>query len=191
MDWQQFELVPGGSAALSGGIAAVSRIPNSMEVWWVGADGSIQDNFWYDGGQWQRFTLAPPGSASNTGRIAAVSRIPSSMEVWWTGANGSLQDDFWYGDVPATLDFNFDPIVFGGGVPVGGSSHLTIRQDGSYTFSGHFHSSTPAMLPVRSSPARGMMTGASTRAMTPSSPTGGTWPQVRPGRARPTPTWTW
>jgi len=31
----------------SGGIASVSRISNSMEVWWVGANGSIGDNFWY------------------------------------------------------------------------------------------------------------------------------------------------
>jgi hypothetical protein len=44
-------------------------------------------------------------------------------------------------DVPQLLDFDFNPIVFGGGVPVGGRSHLTIRQDGSYAFSGHFHGS--------------------------------------------------
>ena len=44
-------------------------------------------------------------------------------------------------DLPGTLDFDFNPIVFGGGVPVGGSAHLTIRQDGSYTFTGHFHDS--------------------------------------------------
>jgi cytochrome c5 len=44
-------------------------------------------------------------------------------------------------DLPASLDFDFNPIVFGGGVPVGGNSHLTIRQDGSFTFSGHFHDS--------------------------------------------------
>jgi hypothetical protein len=44
-------------------------------------------------------------------------------------------------DVPGALDFDFNPIVFGEGIAVGGSSHLTIRQDGSYTFSGHFHDS--------------------------------------------------
>ena len=44
-------------------------------------------------------------------------------------------------DVPATLDFDHNPIVLDGGVPVGGSTHLTIRQDGSYTFSGHLHDS--------------------------------------------------
>ena len=127
---------------LIGGITAVSRIPNSMEVWWVGANGSVQDAYWYDNAQWQRFELAPAGSAAPNGGITAVSRIPGSMEVWWIGADSSIQDAYWYDqNIPTILDFDFNPIVFGGGVPVGGSSHLTIRQDGSFTFSGHFHDS--------------------------------------------------
>lgn len=44
-------------------------------------------------------------------------------------------------DVPTVLDFDFNPIVFDGRVPVGGFAHLTIRQDGSFTFLGHFHDS--------------------------------------------------
>lgn len=44
-------------------------------------------------------------------------------------------------DVPSVLDFNFSPIVFGSGVAAGGNAHLTIRQDGTFTFSGHFHDS--------------------------------------------------
>ncbi|MET9913485.1 hypothetical protein ABZZ74_43165 [Streptomyces sp. NPDC006476] len=44
-------------------------------------------------------------------------------------------------DVPASLDFTFAPIVFSSGVAAGGNSHLVLRQDGSYTFSGHFHDS--------------------------------------------------
>lgn len=43
--------------------------------------------------------------------------------------------------LPPQIDFDWNPIVFGGGVPVGGWSHLTLRQDGTYTFSGHFHDS--------------------------------------------------
>ncbi|MGX9728559.1 MAG: hypothetical protein ACTFAK_14965 [Candidatus Electronema sp. VV] len=34
--WQQFELAASGSASVNGGIAAVSRIPNSMMVDWKG-----------------------------------------------------------------------------------------------------------------------------------------------------------
>jgi len=43
--------------------------------------------------------------------------------------------------LPDQLDFDWNPIVFGGGVPVGGYSHLTIRKDGTYAFSGYFHDS--------------------------------------------------
>jgi hypothetical protein len=39
------------------------------------------------------------------------------------------------------LDFSHNPIVFDGGVPVGGWSTLTLHSDGSYVFSGHFHDS--------------------------------------------------
>lgn len=35
--------------------------------------------------------------------------------------------------------FTWSPIVFGGGVPVGGWSQLTLFRSGAYNFSGHFH----------------------------------------------------
>ncbi|GAA0963420.1 hypothetical protein GCM10009554_82760 [Kribbella koreensis] len=94
--WRGFELAQPRSASEGGGVAAVSRIPNSMEVWWVGADGSLRDSYWYEGNPWQGFELAPAGSASQGGGVAAVSRIPSSMEVWWVGGNGSVQGAYWY-----------------------------------------------------------------------------------------------
>jgi hypothetical protein len=100
--WVLRELVKAGSAHSAsplGGIAAISRIPTSAEVWYVGADGSVQDLYWYLGGQWQNFTLVEasgPPSASPTRGIAAVSRIPTSMEVWYVGSDGSVQDLYWY-----------------------------------------------------------------------------------------------
>jgi hypothetical protein len=78
-----------------------------MEVWWIGADNSVQDAFWYDGGSWQRFQLYP-----------ALPPPPTNQ-----------------------LDFDWNPIVFDSGVAVGGFAHLTIRSDGTYSFSGHFHDS--------------------------------------------------
>ncbi len=44
-------------------------------------------------------------------------------------------------DLPPAVDFNFAPIVFPSGIAAGGNAHLTMRQDGTYTFSGHFHDS--------------------------------------------------
>ncbi|MBB2890638.1 G1 family glutamic endopeptidase [Flexivirga oryzae] len=93
--WRGFALSPAGSAAAHG-IAAVSRIPGSMELWWVAPNGSIQDRYWYDNATWQGFELAPAGSAATTSRIAAVSRIPGSMELWWVAPNGSVQGAYWY-----------------------------------------------------------------------------------------------
>jgi hypothetical protein len=134
-NWQRYELAPAGSASLSGGIAAVSRIPTSMEMWFVGANGSVQDHYWYEGGNWKNFELAPAGSASLSGGIAAVSRIPTSMEVWFVGANGSVQDHFWYADLTSKT---FDQQVTTD-IAVGGSVHLVLKSNGSFTFSCHAH----------------------------------------------------
>ena len=83
------------NGSVSGPIKAVGFL-SSMEVWWVGPDGSVQGAHWYEGQSWQRYQLAPPGSASTETDITAVSRIPNSMEVWWTGADGSVQAAYWY-----------------------------------------------------------------------------------------------
>jgi len=33
---------------------------NTLEVWWIGFDGSVQDAYWYEGGgPWNQVTLAP------------------------------------------------------------------------------------------------------------------------------------
>jgi hypothetical protein len=95
--WRRFAIAPGGSASRQAGITAVSRIPISMEIFWVGATGSVEDAFWYEGmTQWGRFPIAPAGSAAPGGGITAVSRIPASMETFWVGATGSVEDAYWY-----------------------------------------------------------------------------------------------
>jgi hypothetical protein len=98
--WQRLAppLASPGSASTSGGITVASRKPETMEVFWIGSDGSVQDAFWYENATWQRLAppLASPGSASMQGGITAVARRPQTMEVYWVGANGSVQYAFWY-----------------------------------------------------------------------------------------------
>ncbi|MEF7658893.1 hypothetical protein, partial [Bacillus thuringiensis] len=84
----------------SGIISVVSRISDSMELWWIGANGSVQGAYWYAGKPWARYELAPAGSAALTGSVTVVSRIPDSMELWWIGANGSVQGAYWYAGKP-------------------------------------------------------------------------------------------
>ncbi|MFO0955941.1 MAG: C2 family cysteine protease [Isosphaeraceae bacterium] len=93
---RQFTLAGNGSAATTGGITAVSRASNTMEVFWVGPQGSVQDAYYYDGAGWRGFTLAGNGSASPRGGIKAVSRASNTMEVFWVGAQGSVQDAYYY-----------------------------------------------------------------------------------------------
>jgi hypothetical protein len=45
--WHTFQLAGPGSASVTGGITAVSRIPESMEVWSPDASGAVQDENWY------------------------------------------------------------------------------------------------------------------------------------------------
>jgi len=89
------------AAAPDSGMAAVSRIDTSMEVWWIGLDGSVQGAFWYqdqNDNRWQRYTLAGFGSAAKSTGIAAVSRKPVAMEIWWVRSDGAVEGAFWYED---------------------------------------------------------------------------------------------
>jgi hypothetical protein len=94
--WSQFQLSGSGSIATAGRMAAVARTSDTLEVFWIGPDGSVQDRYFYNGVGWKGFTLAPPGSASTTGGIAAVSRSSNTMEVFWIGPDGSVQDRNFY-----------------------------------------------------------------------------------------------
>ncbi|MFC4122867.1 C1 family peptidase [Nonomuraea zeae] len=94
--WRSFQLSVEASASTAGTVTAVSRIPNSMELWWVAPNGSVQGAFWYEGGSWQTYEIGGPGSASPDSGVTAVSRIPGSMELWWVAPNGSVQGAFWY-----------------------------------------------------------------------------------------------
>jgi LysM repeat protein len=89
------------AAAPSSGMASVSRIDTSMEIWWIGFGGTVQGAFWYqdqNNNAWQRYSLSDPGTASELSGIVAVSRIPTAMEVWWVGPQGSVEAGYWYAD---------------------------------------------------------------------------------------------
>ena len=49
--------------------------------------------------------------------------------------------DFGPFPLPTELHFDVDSIVFDDGVSVGGFAHLTLRKDGTFSFTGHFHDS--------------------------------------------------
>ncbi|HEX9965922.1 MAG TPA: hypothetical protein VGB04_13185 [Allosphingosinicella sp.] len=99
--WESGELLPPGSASVTGGIAAISRDRNAIEIFWIGPDGAVRQGRWSDdreqpGGLWDFSAFAPPGSASATSGIAAVSRRPDTKEVFWVAPDSSLRNAFLY-----------------------------------------------------------------------------------------------
>ena len=82
--WQTFTLAPGGSSSAHG-IAAVPRIPGSMELWYVGPNGSVQDRYWYDARAPGRASSSPPPAAPP--RPAGSPPCPGSRAAWRSGGS--------------------------------------------------------------------------------------------------------
>jgi hypothetical protein len=66
---EPFNIAPPGSAQPGTAVAAVSREPEQLDVFWVAPDGAIRSHWWRQGfpnGAWaehEPFNIAPPGSA--------------------------------------------------------------------------------------------------------------------------------
>ena len=68
-------------------ITAVSRAPDTMEVWWIGPAHSVQDAYIFLPGTWNFFTLEPAASAEFA--LAATSQTASSMDVFFRANGGN------------------------------------------------------------------------------------------------------
>jgi len=86
-----------GSADPRSGVAAVSRSPGSVEVFWVRPDGVVFTNGrdpGVNGGQWNNpiAIAANPGSADPRSGMAAVSPVPGLfvVEVFWVRPDGMV-----------------------------------------------------------------------------------------------------
>jgi len=93
-----FQLSGNGMATARGGIAAVARTKDNIDLFWVGPDGSIKTSAWdaNNGGRWSLPTLvAAAGSAALNTRISAVARTASHLDVFWIGADGSVKSSWW------------------------------------------------------------------------------------------------
>ena len=111
-------------------MAAVSRFPGSMDLWWVWKDGSIQGAKWEEGVEWQQYELAPANSTFITNQsITAISRHRSILEIWWIGKDGSIQEAKW--EEGAEWErYEVAPAGSANTVPVGGSIKALSRFPG-------------------------------------------------------------
>jgi hypothetical protein len=91
-----------GSAAMGGGIAAVSLHPWNINVFYIGNDGGIWNSFW-EGSNWSTWEILGPSSGVNPsagvappgGGITAIARSSTSIDLYFIANDGSLQTMDW------------------------------------------------------------------------------------------------
>jgi hypothetical protein len=125
--------VTGANAAQAGsGLAALSRLAEHIDLFWVGGvDGAIQSQYW-DGsgppGGWAEhspFAITAPGAARLGSPVVAVSRVPEQIDVFWIGPYGSIMTQWWHaGDGTGWADHGPFPIAPDGSA--GPGSGLTV-----------------------------------------------------------------
>jgi len=81
---------------------AVSRMPNHLDVFWIGPDGGVGTAWWdqnVNDGRWNPpFPIAPPGAAV-AGAITCVARTQNHLDVFWIGPDGGVGTAWWDQDV--------------------------------------------------------------------------------------------
>lgn len=83
---------PGSAAPLP--VAACTRFPMHMDVFWVAPDQSIWTTWWEDNSTWATpKSLVGPGSAA--GALTAVARNPGHVDLYWVTPDGSVWGLAW------------------------------------------------------------------------------------------------
>ena len=96
--WEACKISSPHSASPDGGVAAVSRSEDHIEVFWIGQYGSVEAAYWTTSNcRWTRHMLAPTYKAARNSRVAALSLFDGHMEVWWVDTVGAIRGIAWRG----------------------------------------------------------------------------------------------
>ncbi len=100
-DTAPFAVTGPAAIQVGSGLAALSRLAQHIDVFWVGEDGAIQTQWWDGGvpqGGWADhlpFPISPPGAARLGSPVVTVSRVPDQIDVFWIGPDGSIMTQWW------------------------------------------------------------------------------------------------
>jgi len=96
--WGSAPLTAAGAAITTpaSSIRALSRREDTVEVFWVGPDRSVQHAWWYPVGGWKNSQLAGAGSVAMIPGLTAVTRNLGHMEVFWVDDTQAINSAFWY-----------------------------------------------------------------------------------------------
>lgn len=99
-DHQPFAITSPGAARADSPLAVVSKNPDHLDVFWIGADNAIASTWWdaaphCNWGDHQPFPVTPPGAAGDLGGLTAVSREAHQVDVFWIGADNAVGTTWW------------------------------------------------------------------------------------------------
>jgi hypothetical protein len=99
--WSRYTVGPvyeSGAPAQNSGTASLSWRPDRLYMWFVGANGWIQWNWWTADRGWNRgVNMTFQDAAARDTHIAATSRFTNHWEVWFVAPDGSVQGVYFYG----------------------------------------------------------------------------------------------
>ncbi|MFN8393385.1 MAG: hypothetical protein U0176_01785 [Bacteroidia bacterium] len=99
-NWGNLYQLPGtGTASTGGGISAVARDQNKLDVVWVATDGRLMTTYWNSVApeQWTGhcYALTAVNTAATTGRLSLVSRNPLQLDLFWKAQDGTMRTNYW------------------------------------------------------------------------------------------------
>jgi Repeat of unknown function (DUF346) len=148
-------------------VAAASWANNRLDLFGLGTDDQMYHK-WWAGGPWKPSPLDWDGIGGPLGGFASAPAVVATgterLDIFGIGTDTHMYHKAWRGgpdwsppqlqwdliggnfkfppptQQPAQLDFD-QQFTFPGDVALGGRAHVTLRKDGTCTFSGHFHDS--------------------------------------------------
>jgi hypothetical protein len=97
---QQIGIAVPGSVRADSLLIVIARVPEHLDVFWVGVNGDVSYNWWdanIDNGNWhQQIGIAVPGSVRPGSPLVVMARTPDHLDVFWIGADGDVSSN-WFG----------------------------------------------------------------------------------------------
>ena len=99
--WSAYPVSGANVAHNSSPLAAVSRYPDHLDLFWVGPDGSVRSAWWdshlAEGWTGHQFAVVGANSADPRSGVTAVARRTDQVDVFWIAPDGSLWTSWWSG----------------------------------------------------------------------------------------------
>jgi hypothetical protein len=104
-------------SAVPGMVAAVTRAPGHLDVFWVAPDGSVTGFSWdanFNNGQWNGPEVVAWPNSALPGAITAMARRTDHLDVFWVGPDESIRTGSWDQNLNFGLGAWNAPVVVAG-----------------------------------------------------------------------------